>query len=33
MAGGLKLLHRQFPDQQFARNLAAYHAKHAVEML
>lgn len=33
MAGGLKLLHRQFPDQQFARILAAYHSKQAIEML
>ncbi|MDM5276308.1 phosphotransferase [Paenibacillus silvae] len=32
-SGGLKLLHRQFPDRQFARKLAAYHARQAIEML
>ncbi|WP_339236371.1 aminoglycoside phosphotransferase family protein [Paenibacillus sp. FSL R5-0517] len=33
ISGGLKLLHRQFPDQQFARGLAEYHARCAVQML
>lgn len=33
VSGGLKLLHRQFPDQQFARGLAEYHARCAVQML
>lgn len=31
-AGGLKLLHRQFPDQKFAKDLAAYHARCAIEI-
>lgn len=33
VSGGLKLLHRQFPDQQFAKGLAEYHARCAVQML
>ncbi|WP_339789977.1 phosphotransferase [Paenibacillus sp. FSL R7-0313] len=33
ISGGLKLLHRQFPDQQFARGLAEYHARCAIQML
>lgn len=33
VSGGLKLLHRQFPDQQFARGLAEYHTRCAVQML
>ncbi|WP_018754888.1 phosphotransferase [Paenibacillus terrigena] len=32
-AGGLKLLHRGFPDQQFARDLAAYHSRCALGYL
>jgi len=31
--GGLKLLHRGFPDQQFARDLAAYHSRCALRYL
>ncbi|WP_127533164.1 phosphotransferase family protein [Paenibacillus kobensis] len=31
-AGGLKLLHRHFPDQQFAKSLAEYHARCAIQI-
>jgi len=32
-AGGLKLLHRGFPDQRFAEELADYHSKCALRFL
>ncbi|MBD3922060.1 aminoglycoside phosphotransferase family protein [Paenibacillus sp. PR3] len=32
ISGGLKLLYRQFPDQQFAKSLAEYHARRAIQM-
>ncbi|GFN34148.1 hypothetical protein PCURB6_44080 [Paenibacillus curdlanolyticus] len=33
MSGGLKLLHRHFPDQQFAKGLAEYHARCAIQII
>ncbi|MHA7582252.1 aminoglycoside phosphotransferase family protein [Paenibacillus vandeheii] len=33
ISGGLKLLHRQFPDQQFAKSLAEYHSRCAIQMV
>lgn len=32
-SGGLKLLHRGFPDQQFARQLAVHHAESALRYI
>lgn len=32
-SGGLKLLHRGFPDQQFAKSLVDYHAKCALQFI
>lgn len=32
-SGGLKLLHRGFPDQRFARNLAEYHARNTLQFI
>ncbi|NUU64371.1 phosphotransferase [Paenibacillus agri] len=32
-SGGLKLLHRGFPDQQFATQLAAYHSQCALRFI
>lgn len=32
ISGGLKLLHRQFPDQQFAKSLAEYHSRCAIRL-
>lgn len=33
ISGGLKLLHRQFPDQHFARSLAEHHSRCAIQMV
>lgn len=32
-SGGLKLLHRKFPDPQFARGLAEYHSRLALQFI
>ncbi|MFC5471264.1 phosphotransferase [Cohnella suwonensis] len=32
ISGGLKLLHRQFPDQRFAKDLAEYHSRCAIQI-
>ncbi|GIP35662.1 aminoglycoside phosphotransferase [Paenibacillus sp. J2TS4] len=32
-SGGLKLLHRGFPDQQFAKDLAEHHSKYALRFI
>lgn len=32
-SGGLKLLHRGFPDQQFAKGLAEYHSQRALSFV
>ena len=33
LSGGLKLLHRGFPDEQFAKDLANYHAACALQFI